>query len=134
MNILKLILIYFILSHSAYGWGKTGHRIVGKVANNYLTKNAQMKIKRILGHNDLSRVSTWADEIKSDPEWKHAWDWHFCTIPDGEDYETGKYAGDAVEKVLEFSSVLKNSKTSKEDKKIALKFLVHLIGDGDEER
>ena len=129
MKIFSITLIFSLFSQSVYGWGKTGHRVVGKVANTYLTKNAQMQIKRILGHNDLSRVSTWADEIKSDPDWKHAWNWHFCTIPDGEDYETGKYTGDAVEKIKEFSGVLKNLKASKEDKKVALKFLVHLIGD-----
>tara|TARA_A100001037_G_C15153953_1_gene642116 strand:+ start:5512 stop:6270 length:759 start_codon:yes stop_codon:yes gene_type:complete len=129
MKIFSITLIFSLFSQSVYGWGKTGHRVVGKVANTYLTKNAQMQIKRILGHNDLSRVSTWADEIKSDPDWKHAWNWHFCTIPDGEDYETGKYTGDAVEKIKEFSGVLKNFKASKEDKKVALKFLVHLIGD-----
>ncbi|MBL51502.1 MAG: S1/P1 Nuclease [Candidatus Marinimicrobia bacterium] len=129
MKIFSITLIFSLFSQSVYGWGKTGHRVVGKVANTYLTKNAQMQIKRILGHNDLSRVSTWADEIKSDPDWKHAWNWHFCTIPDGEDYETGKYTGDAVEKIKEFSGVLKNLKASKEDKQVALKFLVHLIGD-----
>ena len=129
MKIFSITLIFSLFSQSVYGWGKTGHRVVGKVANTYLTKNAQMQIKRILGHNDLSRVSTWADEIKSDPDWKHAWNWHFCTIPDGEDYESGKYTGDAVEKIKEFSGVLKNLKASKEDKQVALKFLVHLIGD-----
>ena len=72
------------------------------MANNYLTKNAKIQIKKILGHDDLSRVSTWADEIKSDPKWDHAWNWHFCTIPDGEDYIKGKYNGDVIEKIREF--------------------------------
>jgi hypothetical protein len=110
-------------------WGNTGHRIVGKVAEQYITKNAELQIKRILGHSDLSRVSTWADEIKSDPNWKHAWDWHFCTIPDNENYISGKYTGDAIEKMNDFIATLKNKKSSKEEKQIALKFLVHLVGD-----
>ena len=50
-------------------------------------------------------------------------------MPDGEDYEKGKHKGQAVEKVFDFTKTLKDKKSTKEDKVIALKFLVHLIGD-----
>ena len=125
----KILVIYTLLSSFVLGWGKTGHRIVGKVAETYLTKNAKTQIKKLMGHHDLSRMSNWADEIKSDPSWKIANDWHWCTIPDGEVYEKDKHSGKAVEKVNEFISVLKNKKSKKEDRQIALKFLIHLIGD-----
>ena len=100
-----------------------------KLRENYLTKNSKLQIKKLLGHHNLSRISNWADEIKSDPKWDHAWDWHYCTIPDGENYEKGKHKGQAVEKVFDFTKTLKDKKSTKEDKIIALKFLVHLIGD-----
>ena len=125
----KILVIYTLLSSFVLGWGKTGHRIVGKVAETYLTKNAKTQIKKLMGHHDLSRMSNWADEIKSDPNWKIANDWHWCTIPDGKLYEKDKHSGRAVEKVNDFISVLKNKKSTKEDKQIALKFLIHLIGD-----
>ena len=125
----KILIIYTLLSSFVLGWGKTGHRIVGKVAETYLTKNAKTQIKKLMGHHDLSRMSNWADEIKSDPSWKIANDWHWCTIPDGELYEKDKHSGKAVEKVNDFISVLKNKKSKKEDRQIALKFLIHLIGD-----
>ncbi|MFL3006029.1 MAG: S1/P1 nuclease [Candidatus Neomarinimicrobiota bacterium] len=125
----KILVIYTLLSSFVLGWGKTGHRIVGKIAETYLTKNAKTQIKKLIGHHDLSRMSNWADEIKSDPSWKIANDWHWCTIPDGEVYEKDKHSGKAVEKVNEFISVLKNKKSRKEDRQIALKFLIHLIGD-----
>ena len=118
-----------MLSSFVLGWGKKGHRITAKIAETYLTKNAKTQIKKLMGHHDLSRMSNWADEIKSDPNWKIANDWHWCTIPDGEIYEKDKHSGKAVEKVNDFISVLKNKKSKKEDKQIALKFLVHLVGD-----
>ena len=74
-----------------------------------------------MGHHDLSRLSNWADEIKSDPNWKIANDWHWCTIPDVKIYEKDKYSGKAVEKINEFVKVLKDKKSNKEDKQIALK-------------
>ena len=126
---IKIILTYTFLSSLLLGWGKTGHRIIGEIAEKYLTKNAKFQIKKLMGHHDLSRLSNWADEIKSDPNWKIANDWHWCTIPDGEIYEKDKYSGKAVEKINEFVKVLKDKKSNKEDKQIALKFLVHLIGD-----
>lgn len=125
----KLIFIFALFTQILFGWGNTGHRIVGKVAETYLTKNAKSQIKRLIGHSDLSRMSYWADHIKSDPDWKHANNWHWCTVPDGEDYEMGKHEGLAVEKIKEFTNILKNKKTTKEEKQVALKFLVHLIGD-----
>ncbi len=125
----KILVIYTFLSSFVLGWGKTGHRIVGKVAETYLTKNAKTQIKKLMGHHDLSRMSNWADEIKSDPNWEIANDWHWCTIPDGEEYKKDKHSGKAVEKVNDFISVLKNKKSKKEDRQIALKFLIHLIGD-----
>ncbi len=112
-----------------FAWGKTGHRIVGEIAETYLTKNAKDQIKKLMGHHDISRMTVWADEIKSDPEWKHANNWHWCTIPDNEKYIKGKYDGLAVEKLKEFITTLKTKKSTPQDKQIALKFLVHIIGD-----
>ena len=126
---IKLVFIFVLLGQSLFGWGNTGHRIVGKVAETYLTKNAKAQIKKLMGHHDLSRMSYWADHIKSDPDWKHANDWHWCTVPDGENYEKGKHKGLAVEKVREFIDTLKKKRSTKEEKQIALKFLIHLVGD-----
>ena len=126
---IKILIVYTLLFSFVLGWGKTGHRITGQIAETYLTKNAKTQIKKLMGHHDLSRMSNWADEIKSDPSWKIANDWHWCTIPDGELYEKDKHSGKAVEKVNEFINVLKNEKSNKENKQIALKFLIHLIGD-----
>ncbi len=129
-NIVRTILTTIILTVKLlYAWGNTGHRIVGKIAENHLTKNSKEQIKKIIGHHDLSRISFWADEIKSDPAWKHAGDWHWCTVPDNENYEKGKHKGLAVEKVKEFTKVLKQENTTIEKKQIALKFLVHIVGD-----
>ena len=126
---IKILIVYTLLFSFVLGWGKTGHRITGKIAETYLTKNAKTQIKKLMGHHDLSRMSNWADEIKSDPDWEIANDWHWCTIPDGESYKKDNYSGKAVEKVNEFINILKNKRSKKKDKQIALKFLVHLIGD-----
>ena len=42
--IIKTIMIITFFSATLFGWGKTGHRIVGKIAETYLTKNAKTQI------------------------------------------------------------------------------------------
>ena len=129
-NMIKQISICFPFFLSVlFGWGKTGHRIVGYIAEQFLTENAKHGITSILGHTSLSMVSTWADEIKSDPEWNHAYDWHWTTIPDGEQFEAGKRSGQAVEKIVEFLNLIEKKHGTQLENKIAVKFLVHLVGD-----
>jgi len=125
----RIIILAFLITSVIFGWGKTGHRIVGEIANQHLSNSAKKNITELLGHSDLSRISNWADEIKSDPNWNHAWDWHFMTIPDGESFISGKHAGVAYEKTKEFISTLKNEETSLLEKEVALKFLVHILAD-----
>jgi len=125
----KFFILLFFSFQIVFGWDKTGHRIVAQIASEYLTKNAKLQIRKLIGHEDLSRISNWADEIKSDPNWSHSFDWHYCTVPNGERYITGQHKGLAVEKSKEFISTLKNTSSTKTEKTIALKFLVHLIGD-----
>jgi hypothetical protein len=129
MKNIKLTIIILLFFQLLFGWGKTGHRIVGEIANQQLSTSAKNNITKILGHSDLSRISNWSDEFKSDPEWKHAWNWHFMTIPDGETFESGKHEGIAYEKMSEFISALKNKQSTQTEKEIAIKFLVHLVGD-----
>lgn len=130
-----LILIITVLALSAHG--KTGHRVVGKIAEDLLTDKAKMEIKKILGHTNLASVSNWADFIKSDSNWRHASSWHYMTVPDDLRYENsrekkdGKYvhSGLIADKIIEFSELLKSKKGTAEERENALKFLVHFLGD-----
>ena len=62
-------------------WGQTGHRVVGLVAENHLTKKAKDKINFLLDGNSLANVSTYADEIKSDKKYNYISKWHYVNIP-----------------------------------------------------
>ncbi|MES1214859.1 MAG: S1/P1 nuclease, partial [Bacteroidota bacterium] len=64
----KLFLAVLILSYSvsAMAWGQTGHRVVGAIAETYLTPKARAAVKAILGNETMAMTSNWADFIKSD--------------------------------------------------------------------
>ena len=61
-----LILAISSLSLSAFGWGATGHRVTGYIADKHLSKKARLAIERILGQQSLAMASTWMDDVKSD--------------------------------------------------------------------
>jgi len=112
-------------------WGPTGHRTVGNIAENHLSKKAKKQINELLGGSSLAFVSTFGDEIKSDKKYNKFYSWHFVNFPFDTKYEDSNKNkdGDIVSGINFCIEILKNKNASREDKVFYLKFLVHLIGD-----
>jgi hypothetical protein len=129
--LLSLCLVTLACGGQAFGWGQTGHRTVGLVAERRLNEKARRLVRRVLQDNSLAEVSNWMDDVKSDDNFNHTHDWHWVTIPDGMTYEqsTKNPKGDLVMKIEELSAALKAKTLSAEKEREALKFLIHLVGD-----
>ena len=115
----------------SFGWGQTGHRVVGEIATSQLKPCTEKKIAAILGGESLAMCSTWMDEVKSDKAYDH-WDpWHYCTIGDHQSYaEAGSPSqGDILVKLDEITRELETKKFKHGGEANALKILVHLLGD-----
>ena len=133
-KLLSLLLLLFLCSSfnpSEVKWSKTGHRVVGKIADNYLDANAKNKILELLNMKSLAFVSTFADEIKSDKRYNEFYTWHYINMPLDATYETSKKnpKGDMVTGIAYCKKVITDENASDEDKAFYLKFLIHLIGD-----
>ncbi|NCT09721.1 MAG: S1/P1 nuclease [Flavobacteriia bacterium] len=134
---LKLILLipFFLLTKSTHEddffWGQNGHRATGKIAENYLTKKAKRNIDKLLKGKSLALVSTYADEIKSDRKYNSYSVWHYVNMGLEESYEVSEKnpEGDLVVGIDTCIKVLRNDKSTEEDKVFHLKMLIHLIGD-----
>ena len=130
----KLILMtsfLMTLSPNAFSWGRSGHRIVGEIAQRNLDPKTLKAIRELCGEEDLSRLSTWPDEIRSDPKMGYTTPWHYVSIPNGKTYFDQKRNkdGDVIESLYRFEETLRDSKETKEHKIEALKFLIHMTGD-----
>jgi len=125
----RQFIIILVTASVLFGWGKTGHRVIGKIAEENLTPVAKEKISYLLGHTDIARIANWADEIKSDSAWDHSHDWHYCTILEGHEYEGPEAGGYAVKKVSEFTTLLKKGTLGKKDQLNVFRFIVHIVGD-----
>ncbi|MDT0676730.1 S1/P1 nuclease [Autumnicola musiva] len=113
-------------------WGKTGHRATAEIAESYLTKKAKRNIRDLLNGRSLAFVANYADDIKSDPEFRQYGPWHYVNIdPEDEEYkpEEANPQGDLVQAIRKCISVLEDGGAAKEEKQFYLKMLVHFMGD-----
>ena len=137
MNLLRPALAAALLglaSPQLLAWGQTGHRAVALIAERHLSAEAVRKAEALLDGHSLSEVSTWADEIRSEPKtYGYSFAWHYTTWNDGDEaFHAGhesKDSGFLLSQVERQLAILKDAKASKADKAQALKFTVHLIGD-----
>ncbi|AXR08145.1 S1/P1 Nuclease [Salinimonas sediminis] len=136
-NSIKLaacLLTGMLTSLPALGWGQTGHRVTGAIAQRYLSPNAASAIAELLPNETLAEASTYADEMRSNPApyWqKTSPPFHYVTVPKGKHYHQvgAPEEGDAVTALAAFTDTLKSPQASRQDKQLALRFVVHIIGD-----
>lgn len=129
-SILTSFLTCLFVFHS-FGWGQTGHRVVGEIASFHLSKKTAKNIERILGPESLAMVANWMDEIKSDSAYDSLYSWHYLTVKTGESYDPNiqEKSGDAYGKTKMIITALKGGMLNQEEKKAYIKMLVHLVGD-----
>jgi hypothetical protein len=115
----------------ALAWGKTGHRVVAALAEAQLSGLAKAHVRELLGVESLAEAATWPDEMRSDPSpfWQKAsGPLHYVTL-DGVTYDHAPPEGDALEALAKYSATLRDPNASLADKQLALRFVVHLVGD-----
>lgn len=131
---LTLAISCLALPSTAHAWGKTGHRVGGAIAQDYLSIDAKAGIGSILGAEGLAEASTWPDFMRSSPDsfWRReAGPWHYVTVPHSETYDDvgAPEEGDAVSALADFRKVLRDATSSPDEKALALRFAIHIIGD-----
>lgn len=133
----RIVLFLFLFSLPCYSfsWGVLGHRIVGEIAESYLTPKAKAEIQKILGQESIALASNWADFIKSDSTYDSLYNWHFINLDSGltrkqvQAYLDSDTATDVYTKVNYLMRQLKNRQLSMDKKRSFLKLLIHFIGD-----
>ncbi|HTE29830.1 MAG TPA: S1/P1 nuclease [Chryseolinea sp.] len=131
-------LLSFILLLSfqvAFSWGLTGHRIVAEIAQQHLSKKAKKELKKLIGDETLAWWANWPDFIKSDSTWNHASKWHYVDLPghiNKEEFIAGLKnlpPKNLYTQIIGMAAQLKDRSLPDDQRRIALRFLVHLVGD-----
>jgi hypothetical protein len=138
-------------TQNALAWGDEGHEIVALIAQANLDPTVLKKVNALLAADiddltahDIASAATWADKYRINHRETAAW--HFVDIelsdpnldracfghpavPSGQPASAGPANDCVVDKVQEFADELSNPATAPEEQIVALKFLLHFVGD-----
>jgi hypothetical protein len=129
-SLLTLVLIC-VFSLNSFGWGATGHRAMGWVAQQHLNAKAKKKLAALLGQESIAIASTWMDDVRSDSTYDYMTDWHWVTIETGQTYDQSvkNKNGDIIMTLERIVAELKSKKLDRKKEIEAIKILIHLVGD-----
>jgi S1/P1 Nuclease len=142
--------------HPALAWGDDGHQIVARIAQSFLEPAVRRRVAGLLAADtdsltahDIASAATWADAFRDaniNGSRLKTRQWHFVDIdihradldaacfghppiPTGTLASNGPADDCVVDKVQEFAAELANTSIDQEERVVALKFLLHFVGD-----
>lgn len=120
-----------VFTLTAMGWGQKGHDVTAAIAEKHLTPAAQAMVDSLLDGKSIIYWANWLDNASNTPQYKYTKTWHYKNVNEGVPYEQMglNSAGDAVTAITGQMKVLSDPNSTKEQKALALKILVHVVGD-----
>jgi hypothetical protein len=123
--------LFLSLARPALAWGRMGHRASARLAESRLSPQAKAIIRDLLEPGEsLADASTWADE--NSREIRGSGGWHFVNVPvSAQHYDPRdcRRSGCVVSKIAEFRGTLVDLHASRSQRRMALRFYVHLVQD-----
>jgi hypothetical protein len=130
-------------SSSALAWSQTAHAMVGDIATALLSPAATLAVADLLrddlgsdgkpsGRATLGQVASWPDEVRSLPEYRATFPYHFDDIPICGEIDRARYCADGQCATAWFAkqlAILKDKSATPRARNEALKWVVHLVGD-----
>jgi hypothetical protein len=138
------VLAVAVTDTSLFAWGQQGHRLVALVAANHLSAIAKQNVSWMLGRETLGDIASWADDyrrgvVQTGP-------WHYVNIPaTAKSYDRDRdcptqpgvmrgsrddmWRDCIIDRLRYNEERLADARLDRADRAIALKFVVHLVGD-----
>ncbi|MDB6162727.1 MAG: hypothetical protein JWL98_159 [Xanthomonadaceae bacterium] len=138
MRRIAALLVLLVLSPVAMAWSALGHRLVGELAGRHVRPATQRTIAALLAGEPeptLAGVADWADDLRyTDPaRFKATSRWHFVNIAAADcRYEPQRDCPDGqcvIGAIVAQRAILADRNQTREARRDALKFLVHLVAD-----
>jgi hypothetical protein len=118
----------------AWAWGRLGHRVIARLAERHMTPEAKAAVAALLESGEsMADASLWADENRG--RLPKTAPWHYVDVSLDEPRYDAKFSGDVaskgcvVDKINEFRKVVGDKSKPVEERRFALRFLLHCIED-----
>lgn len=115
----------------AGAWSQKGHDVTAFIAEQHLTPAAKAAVDSLLQGRSMVYWANWLDNASHQPDFAYTKTWHYKNVDDGDTYESSPAnpAGDIVTAIRAQIETLTNPESTFEQSQLALKILVHLMGD-----
>jgi len=143
----------------ARAWGDEGHEVIGLIADHYLDPQVRRRVQGMLAGDeteltpkDIAHEATWADKYRdsdrntSKVRYQQTRNWHFVDLelagadlnracygrpklPPQTDASFGPAEDCVIDKIDQFSAELENPRFGGRERRLALEFLLHFVGD-----
>lgn len=126
-----LLILFLASSLSAFAWGQKGHDVVANIAERHFTAATTDSVANLLDGMSPVYWANWLDNASHTPEYAYTKTWHYKNVDEGQDYDSivPIASGDVVTGLREQIAILGNAESSKTEKQLALKIIIHLMGD-----
>ncbi len=131
MKRLAILISAAMLCLSAYPWGQKGHDTVAAIAERHLSAAAADSVNAILDGMSPVYWANWLDNASHTPDYAYTKTWHYKNIDQNQDYDSVAPLpeGDVVSATREQIAILAAPQSTRAQKNLALKILIHLVGD-----
>lgn len=148
--IMSSLAMLVLVSAPSFALGKLGHQLTCQLAFEQLTPLSQQKLTRLLNTmpneelkalnkynyrdakepNTFAKACTWADAIKREPQFERFKSWHYINVDrDKSAINQQSCNKDCVTQAITYHQQQLASSTSDKEKRQALMFLGHWVGD-----
>lgn len=130
-----LVLAVVLAPSAARAWSANGHRVVGLVAEQHLNGDTRRALRELVGDQDLGEVGLYLDAERDRlrRELPGSDKWHYDNRPVCDSNATAERwcaAGDCASQAYgRWLAVLGDRTASREQRTLALRIVVHLLGD-----
>lgn len=119
------------IATNAFGWGQKGHDTVAYIAECHLSQVAADSVAALFDGRSPVYWANWLDNASHTPEYAYTKTWHYKNIDAGISYDDMQLneKGDVVTAIGEQIAILADPVSNRDQKVLALKILVHTVGD-----
>ena len=127
-RIVLICVLALIGTSSAFAWGREGHEVIARIAENNLKPVVKKKIESYLGHS-IVYYAKWMDEYRHTPEYSFTHPWHSCVVDENLMY-VPQSNGDAIYGLTYATENLRDYRhLSDSAVAVNIKYIIHLVGD-----